>query len=114
MSRHRIPVPTALYRLYDADSNLLYVGITYHPRHRFISHKRTKNWWPDVARFEITWHSSFDAAQEVEREAITTEQPLHNTRHHPVNGPACVARQVETYSRNRALKAAQHAGPESA
>lgn len=107
MSRHRIPVPTALYRLYDADSNLLYVGITTQPTHRFVQHRKKQTWWPEVARTEIRWLPSFDAAAEVEREAIQTEQPRHNTRFHPVNGPACVEVQLETRRRNKALRPAE-------
>ncbi len=43
------PRETAVYRLYDADETLLYVGITYDTKTRFADHKVNKEWWPDVS-----------------------------------------------------------------
>ena len=44
-----ISVPTtALYRLYDDDGELLYVGITDSPGTRMAQHKAQKAWWGDV------------------------------------------------------------------
>ncbi|EGE40818.1 GntR family transcriptional regulator [Streptomyces sp. SID4928] len=69
---------TALYRFYDADGNLLYVGITKDTQHRFASHRRTKSWWPEVDRNEIAWLDSPALAEEAEKEAIAREKPRHN------------------------------------
>lgn len=73
---------TALYRLYAADGQLLYVGISRFPKPRFIEHAADKNWWHLVARKEIEWRDSRDEALRAENEAIVSEQPLYNGYHH--------------------------------
>ncbi|MFD3520457.1 GntR family transcriptional regulator [Streptomyces sp. NPDC058653] len=70
--------PTALYRLYDADGNLLYVGITNNPKVRFGNHGRSKPWWPEVELKQIVWLDSLQEAEEAERLAIASEGPRHN------------------------------------
>ena len=83
---------TALYRFYDVDEQLLYIGIAYDPNLR--RHQHSKAPWRDlVAKQVIEWHPTRDAAAEAERTAIAAELPLHNTQHHPVNGPARARRQ---------------------
>ncbi|MFD9603287.1 GntR family transcriptional regulator [Streptomyces sp. NPDC059970] len=72
------PERTALYRLYDADGNLLYVGITNDTQRRFASHRRTKSWWPDVERDETVWLNSLPLAEKAEKDAIAAERPRHN------------------------------------
>lgn len=54
---------TALYRLYDANGVLLYIGISGDPKRRFRQHARTKHWWPEVVRKEEVW---FDTRREAE------------------------------------------------
>ncbi|MEH0579041.1 GIY-YIG nuclease family protein [Streptomyces sp. B21-108] len=39
---------TAVYRLYDEDERLLYVGVASDPRVRFKQHGRDKSWRPRV------------------------------------------------------------------
>lgn len=74
---------TALYRLYDANDRLLYVGITAHPDRRWIEHALDKrgSWWSDVHRKSVQWMESRAEAEEAERLAIKTETPLKNVRH---------------------------------
>lgn len=69
---------TALYRLYDNNGELLYVGITNKPNHRFGQHRRTKPWWPRVARKELKWFSTTEDASKAEKKAITEEEPRYN------------------------------------
>jgi predicted GIY-YIG superfamily endonuclease len=83
---------TALYRLYDAADVLLYVGATHNPKARWYNHQRERAWWPQVARIEMTWLNSRSEALQAERKVIASEEPLHNTDHHPVNAPAALAR----------------------
>lgn len=95
MSTTTRPRRTALYRFYDADEQLLYIGIAYDPNLR--RHQHSKAPWRDlVAKQVIEWHPTRDAAAEAERTAIAAELPLHNTQHHPVNGPARARRQGAT------------------
>lgn len=69
---------TALYRFYADDDALLYVGIAFTPKQRWINHASTKTWWPLVARREVTWYPNRTEAQDAERQAITSERPRYN------------------------------------
>jgi predicted GIY-YIG superfamily endonuclease len=70
--------PTALYRLYSAAGDLLYVGITDHLKLRLAAHAKDKPWWGQVARKTVTWHPSKDEAAAAEAQAIHEERPAHN------------------------------------
>lgn len=69
---------TVLYRMYDADGVLLYVGITNNMRRRWIAHKRDK-WWIDDVDDVVTedYDSRYEASM-AEQEAIRNERPRHN------------------------------------
>ena len=72
---------TALYRLYDADDQLLYIGIAADPKERWASHASDKPWWSNVTRRDVEWISTREAAEVAEQEAIATEKPKHNSKH---------------------------------
>ncbi|MFF1779853.1 GntR family transcriptional regulator [Streptomyces virginiae] len=69
---------TAVYRLYDAEERLLYVGIIMDLEQRFADHRRQKFWWHLVDRQDVRWYDSRPEAEAVEAEAIRTENPLHD------------------------------------
>lgn len=77
MPRH--PGRTALYRLYDKDETLLYVGVSHNPDVRWGQHSLLKEWWPAVVRRDIEWHDTRTGAERAELAAIVKEKPLHNT-----------------------------------
>lgn len=77
-----MPERTALYHLYDAEEQLLYVGISTYPAVRFKQHAGDKVWWHHVARHEITWLDSRDEALKAEAGAMVEERPLYNGYHH--------------------------------
>lgn len=70
--------PTTLYRLYNADGGLLYVGIAGNPGRRFEQHRQDKPWWGSVANIRLEHFPTRDAASEAELKAIRTEHPQHN------------------------------------
>lgn len=72
---------TALYRLSNADGELLYVGISSKPLQRWIQHSGDKAWWPKVGQFSLTWFDSLSEAAAMEAHAIRTERPVHNIVH---------------------------------
>lgn len=74
---------TTVYRLFDTSGHLLYVGTSADPQQRWEQHAREKLWWSSVARAEVDWHSNRDAALSAEREAIQSEEPLHNDKATP-------------------------------
>ncbi|MER6492660.1 GIY-YIG nuclease family protein [Streptomyces griseorubiginosus] len=75
-------VPIALYRLYDMEGALLYVGISTNPKARFIQHALYKSWWPSVDRISVSWlEVTRQEALTIEAAAIRDEEPLHNGKH---------------------------------
>lgn len=70
---------TALYRHFDADGRLLYVGISLSAVHRLGQHRQHAHWFKAIARVDIEWHATRLLALEAEACAITRELPLHNT-----------------------------------
>ncbi|WP_372344689.1 GntR family transcriptional regulator [Streptomyces sp. KL116D] len=72
---------TALYRLYDEDDRLLYVGISSEPKKRMKAHAADKPWWPEVATRDFEWFDTRAEAADAEVETIRREQPAYNHTH---------------------------------
>jgi hypothetical protein len=70
--------PTELYRHYDVDGNLLYVGISLSAVQRLANHRSNSHWYDQVDTVKIERHPSRKAAEAAELEAIRTEKLLHN------------------------------------
>lgn len=71
--------PTALYRLYDAGSALLYIGRSINPKRRWKEHRKEMPWWPEVARKDVEWlREAGTDAWRAEFYAIRTENPRYN------------------------------------
>jgi predicted GIY-YIG superfamily endonuclease len=76
-----------LYRFYSATGQLLYVGITMNPPRRLKEHRKSKDWWAEVAEITIENHDSRAAVADAERTAIQTEHPRYNIVHAKNDGP---------------------------
>ena len=72
---------TALYRLYDAEGELLYVGISLSAIQRLSDHMKGKLWAEDIARVDVAWYDSRTDALAAEAKAIRAEWPRHNVQH---------------------------------
>jgi len=70
--------PQALYRFFDAEGSLLYVGITNALLTRLSSHERTKPWWADVTTVTVEHYEDRDSVLLAETAAIVLEGPAHN------------------------------------
>ena len=71
-----------LYRLFDADGTLLYIGISYSAISRYAQHRASQPWIGDVCRIEIETHDVSRAElEQIERAAIIAEKPKHNKTH---------------------------------
>lgn len=77
---------TAVYRLFDTDGMLLYVGMTAYPTIRFSSHRATKPWWHEVATRRLVWYATREAAAMAEIRAIQTEAPRYNVAIYDIDG----------------------------
>jgi predicted GIY-YIG superfamily endonuclease len=75
--------PAALYRLYNTDGTLLYIGITDNPDRRFKQHRDTKPWWPQVTQKSVEWRPNRLRALADEAAAIEAETPIYNIEHNP-------------------------------
>lgn len=73
-----LPARTELYRHYDADGNLLYIGISLSTAHRLGQHRLTSRWSHRVVTITIERFATREEAMEAELHAIQTEGPLFN------------------------------------
>ncbi|MFF8784875.1 type II toxin-antitoxin system prevent-host-death family antitoxin [Streptomyces sp. NPDC015125] len=73
----------ALYRLYDAEDHLIYVGVTKDPKTRFRQHRADKPWWPEVAMTDVELHVDSASALTEERKLIRDKLPRYNERGKP-------------------------------
>jgi excisionase family DNA binding protein len=72
---------TKLYRHFDQNKKLLYVGISLNAVARLSGHRSTSSWFENIATVKIETFPNREAALMAERLAILKEKPLYN-RHH--------------------------------
>lgn len=70
--------PTDLYRYFDRQGRLLYVGISKSAVVRAMQHERLARWWDSWATMTRTVYPNRDLASDAERYAIVHERPLFN------------------------------------
>lgn len=87
------PSPTLLYRYFDADGRLVYVGITGDLASRERSHFQKATWPQFAVRCTTVRYPSWGEAEAAEYEAIKAEHPLFNIAHN--DSPDAVRRLVE-------------------
>lgn len=80
--------PHWLYRMYDADGVLLYIGQTSNPVGRFTAWlgracTNRRPWVLTVTRVDWRRYPNHDAVVAAEKLAIETERPIHNRDHQP-------------------------------
>ncbi len=72
------PDLTSLYRHYDRDGTLLYVGVTQAPMTRAKRHKEESPWGHLIAIITIDDYPTKDEAEAAEADAILAEHPIYN------------------------------------
>lgn len=79
----KIPDGLYVYRAYDKDDRLLYVGASALLEQRMQQHATQKAWFADVAYIDVEEcpPRDYSLMLATERRAIETERPLHNVRH---------------------------------
>lgn len=70
--------PSAVYRLYDTEGELLYVGIATNPYNRVSAHRRRQPWGQLIADYTEEWFENREAAKKAEVSAIHHEDPVYN------------------------------------
>ncbi len=71
---------TSLYRYYDADETLLYVGVSLNAIARLIAHSR-RGWFEKISTIKVEWFDTRALTEAAEIDAIRTEKPIHNSHH---------------------------------
>lgn len=71
--------PVALYRHFDRNGELLYIGITNDLQLRWLQHAETSPWAWLVADTTVVWFPDRARAAAAERQAIRRDRPLFNT-----------------------------------
>jgi hypothetical protein len=72
---------TALYRHWNAEGELLYVGISLSAVERLSAHAREAGWAGLIAHVTVEWFDTRLEAMAAEKRAILDERPKHNTAH---------------------------------
>jgi predicted GIY-YIG superfamily endonuclease len=72
---------TQLYRYYNHNQELLYIGISLNAVARLQGHKRNHDWTPEISFISVTKFQTRYEALAAEELAIKTEKPLHNGTH---------------------------------
>lgn len=72
---------TKLYRHFDENSRLLYVGISSSAIVRLAQHKQTAHWFDEVTVVTIVNFETKELALVAEEQAIKEERPLYNLQH---------------------------------
>jgi len=72
------PSNQTLYRFFNANHELLYVGITNNPFNRFSGHSKDKNWFSEIAYSTFEHYPNRLAVDKAETAAIKSEKPKYN------------------------------------
>ena len=67
-----------LYRFFDKNDVLLYVGISINAYNRAKQHQADKEWWPDVTQITLEKHPDRQSVELREKQVIAAESPLYN------------------------------------
>ena len=74
---------TSVYKYFDKNGVLLYVGITGRGASRNSEHNKSKEWWQYVTRQEVVHYTTRRAALNIERQLIQQHRPPFNVQHNP-------------------------------
>lgn len=73
----------SVYRYYDRDGTLLYVGVTKRGQIRNCEHASFKEWWPYVSTQEVEHFPTYQMALSEEKALICERRPPFNKQHNP-------------------------------
>ncbi|MEQ8511188.1 MAG: hypothetical protein RLN67_02400 [Algiphilus sp.] len=74
----RLAGETTLYRYFDAENRLLYVGVANDFEARDRAHRSASPWYQQKAQATTTQFPTRAEALAAERQAVRNESPLHN------------------------------------
>lgn len=99
---------TTLYRYFDVEGTLLYVGIAYDADQRKKGHSQSaaESWYPLIAERRIEVFDTRAEAEDAEVRAIRSEKPRFNRRHVAQRGPEVRADDLQREQRKWRVAAA--------
>lgn len=97
--------PCELYRHFDADGRLLYVGIAWCTTERLMGHKSGSHWFGQITRIEIERFPTRRGALDAETTAITNENPVFNIQSEVRRGSNCLSDEAKAEKREWARRA---------
>ncbi|MDF1606933.1 GIY-YIG nuclease family protein [Hoeflea sp. YIM 152468] len=71
----------AVYRHFDENDQLLYIGQSLNPLRRMEEHKYQSDWFDSIAKVTIEKFNEHAAALVAEAAAIRAEKPMHNVQY---------------------------------
>lgn len=80
----------ALYRHYDENNHLLYVGIANNLASRCGQHEGSSHWFERVHNITVEHYKGRMEALNAEKKAIKNEKPLYNLEHAPKVKPKII------------------------
>lgn len=89
-----------LYRAFDAQGQLLYVGIGQQWQARLKKHRSTAPWYWSIEDFSVHWYPDRPSARAAELRALSTEGPLWNKDGNSSGGAAVKAYDLERWQKN--------------
>lgn len=72
---------TTLYRHFNANGKLLYVGISLSALQRLSQHADHSDWYNEISRVEMEHFCNRPSAMAAEKKAVISEGPLYNIHH---------------------------------
>lgn len=84
-----------VYRFFDDDGRLLYIGSTGRWPGRMSEHQSQRPWWAEVATVTLEHHASLDRARVAEARAIERERPTYTLPPSTTGSLAWAARRAE-------------------
>lgn len=90
-SEERAYGDSGLYRFYDSERRLLYVGISRHVEVRWSAHRNTAKWWPQAEYVAVSFFPDGCGVWPdlAEKASIAHEDPPFNSNHkHPPRATA--------------------------
>ena len=102
-----------LYRHFDSESVLLYVGVSLSALQRLGQHATNSHWFNSIAKVTIEKFESRKDALQAEKNAIASESPLHNILLKPKRQTKAQAilEQMADESRDQLVKRTVEFGP---
>jgi predicted GIY-YIG superfamily endonuclease len=70
-----------LYRHYDSEDNLLYVGISTNLTSRLAAHRAYSEWFDKITTIKIETYKNLSELRNIEKKIILEEKPVFNILH---------------------------------